>query len=80
MKYPQEFSPAACNAVETEALKAERDLRQYRDTSRTRPNRTHTLRPGGVRRWTDDEEDIIEYILRVGVAFGLQACELGSQG
>jgi hypothetical protein len=36
--------------------------------------------PSGVRRWTDDEEDIIEYILRVGVAFGLQACGLGSLG
>jgi hypothetical protein len=80
MKYPSEFSPDACNAVEAEALKADRDLRQYRDTSATRPDRAHTLKPGGVRRWTDDEEDIIEYILRVGLAFGLQACELRQQG
>jgi hypothetical protein len=80
MKYPSEFSPAARNAVETEALKADRDLRQYRDTSRKRPDRTHTLMLGGVRRWTDDEEDIIEYILRVGLEFGLQVCELGLHG
>ncbi len=82
LKYPPEFSRDARNAVETEALKADRDLRQYRDTSRIRPDRTHSIMQGGVRRWTDDEEDIIEYILRVGLAFGLQACELGlgSQG
>jgi len=80
LKYPKEFSPAACNAVETEALKADRDLRFYRSRPEARPDRPHTAMPSGVRRWTDDEEDIIEYILRVGVAFGLQACGLGSLG
>jgi hypothetical protein len=80
MKYPPEFPAAACDAVETEALKAERDLREYRDKPETRPERAHTLELGGVRRWTDNEEDIIEYILRVGLAFGLQACQLRPQG
>jgi hypothetical protein len=33
--------------------------------------------PDGVRGWTDDEEDVVEYLLRVGLAFGRQARELG---
>jgi hypothetical protein len=70
MKYPLEFSPNACDAVEAEALIAEGDLRVHRDNPATRTERTHTLKPFGVRQWTDDEEDIIEYILRVGLAFG----------
>lgn len=80
MVYPQEFSAQARARVEAERLKAGNDLAQYRDRPETRPPcRQHTWGTYG-RRWTDDEEDFFEYILRVFLAFGHEACELGKRG
>src|ERR1039457_3933954 len=80
MTYPDGFPNFAGDPVEAEELKAERDLREYRDRPESRPRRPHTLTPQGGRLWTDDEEDTIEYILRLSLPFVLQACELNSHG
>jgi len=79
MEYPEEFSSQARARVEAERLRARRDLEGYRNRPETRPRRRHSSGPYGTL-WTDDEEDVHEYILRVFLVFGLRACELGLQG
>ena len=79
MEYPEDFSRQARARVEAERLKAGKDLERYRLQPQTRPHRPHCSGPDG-RLWTDEEEDLHEYILRVFLVFSLEACALGSQG
>src|SRR5689334_10886431 len=79
MDYPQEFSPEARARVEAERLKAGKDLEQYRNKTQARPRRQHTSGPYGLL-WTEEEEDLHEYILRVARAYGHEGCEIGLLG
>ena len=79
MKYPEEFSPEARARIELKKLKAGRDLELYRIDPAARPRRQHAVGPYGTL-WTQEQEDLHEYILHVTLAFGHEACELGLQG
>jgi hypothetical protein len=79
MEYPEEFSSQGRARVEAARLKAGNDLEQYRNKTKARPRRQHTSGPYGLR-WTEEEEDLHEYVLRVARAYGHEGCEIGLLG
>jgi hypothetical protein len=70
--YPQEFSAQARARVEAERIIAKRDLEQFQ--SEKPPDKWAK----DCRTW--DERLFYRYILRVFLAFALEACKVGRQG
>src|SRR5436190_19540001 len=79
MDYPQELSAQARARVETERLRANRDLDESGKRPRAQTQRRRSYGPSGLH-WTDAEKDLHNYILRVFLAFAREACELGKRG
>src|SRR5437868_6602664 len=77
MDYPDDFSPQARARIEAERLKAGGDFEEI-GTQPLRLRRRRSVAYG--LRWTDAEEDVHTYILRVFLAFALEECELGRKG
>ena len=77
--YPDEFSNAARNRVEAVLLRERRTLNKIWDGKAEPPARRNTPYLFGPR-WSEEEEDFHNYLVRGLLAFAQEVCALGRQG